>query len=284
MTGRSCVLALVAIVATACGVTGSGADAGGFRDGKADWPGGDGDVDAAADLGEAEDSDLAADGPTDRDVPGDVQADVDRDAAAVPLEGFGAISGDCGVLDDEEWGAASPFFFRSTLDLGDAAFDPALLSAGAQEILAEGTAGGSSGNSEALAFDLLHRCELAELVLSETEVAYTDPDSKRTDILVLLDGRHVAVSVARAYNYPPTEPCQVERLRTLLARKLGDAEDAESHADPANDWDRSILSVIAYSDQCAEAVADAYAAIDDETRSDIILMVTVTDGADEFLY
>jgi hypothetical protein len=74
--------------------------------------------------------------------------------------------------------------------------DPVGVSAGAQEILAEGTAGGSSGYSEAFAFEVLHRCEGAELIKSETEIVYDTPGAL-TDILVRIDGMPVGVSVTR---------------------------------------------------------------------------------------
>jgi hypothetical protein len=283
MTWRYVVLAALAALAACDDGVGGDADADADVDGKTDvFDDGGGDADGDGDG----DSDGDADGDADADSDGDADGDGDGDGDGdlVPLDGFGAIAGDCGVLDDEEWGSASPFLFRASVDFGATAFDPSLLSEGAQEILAEGTAGGSSGESEALAFDFLYRCELAELVLSETEVVYTTSDSKRTDILVLIDGRDVAVSVVRAMNWPTTDPCQVTNLQDLLEGKLDDALDAELHADPANDWDRSILSVIAYDEQCADAAAEAYAAIDAESRADTILMLTVTDGDDEFIY
>ncbi len=249
---------------------------------------GDGDLDADgdADLDVDGDADLDVDGDAGGDADGDdlEDADADEGDGGEPLDGFGVVGGACGVLDDEEWTSTAPFLFRSSVDFGAEAFDPALLSAGAREILAEGTAGGSSGTSEAMAFDLLHRCEGAELLLSETEVEYLPGGSSITDFLASIDGRNVAVSVTRAYRYPPSEPCTVEALQTLLERKLEGAIDAEYHASPANPWERSILSVIAWSPQCADAVEAAYAGIDTTVRSDTIVMIAVTEGDDEFIY
>lgn len=230
-----------------------------------------------------------ADGDVDTDVDSDTDGDSDSDSdgdadESEPLDGFGVLSGACGVLDDGEWSVAEPFVFRNGLDFGTAAFDPALLSDGAQEILEEGTAGGSSGNSEAIAYDVLYRCELADLLLSETEVVYDDPDSSRTDFLASIDGRNVAVSVTRAYHHPPAEPCVEADLADLLARKLGAVLDAASHADPANPWERSILHVIAYNAQCADATMAAYNTLDAGIRADTIFVITVTDGEDEFIY
>jgi hypothetical protein len=244
-----------------------------------DGGGGDADADIDADI----DADSDADSGSDSGADGDIDSDSDTDGTG-PLDGFGTLSGDCGFLDEGEWGSTEPFLFRNVLDFGTAAFDPTLLSDGAQEILEEGTAGGSSGESEAVSYDILYRCELADLLLSETEVVYNDPDSQRIDYLASIDARNVGVSVTRAYHYPPAEPCVVADLVDLIDRKLVDILDAESHADPSNPWTRSILHVIAYSAQCADAAVSAYETIDSAVQADTIVVITVTEGADEFIY
>ncbi|MBN1770875.1 MAG: hypothetical protein JXB32_06440 [Deltaproteobacteria bacterium] len=252
------------------------------------------DADAEADVGpdvgpdadsfdEAEveaGADVEPDAGPDADVPAEAEADVPADA----LDGFGTLSGACGVLDDAEWTSSSPFLFRGSIDFGTTAYDPALLSEGAREILADGTAGGSSGESEAISYDVLYRCELAALLLSETEIAYDPPTSVKTDYLSSIDARNVGVSVTRAYRYPPSEPCLESSLATLLERKLRDCRTSQANAAPANPWGRSILHVIAYSAQCADATEAAYATLDAAVRSDVILYLTVTDGDDAFLY
>ncbi len=242
----------------------------------------DSDVDADVDADVDGDVDSDADGDSDVDADGDGDADSDGDE--VPLDGFGAIAGECGVLDDGEWDVDAPFVFRNVVDFGTEVFDSTLLSEGAQEILEEGTAGGSSENSEAISYDILYRCELADLLLSETEVEYTDPDSSRTDFLASIDGRNVAVSVTRAFHYPPSEPCVESEVASLLERKLGDVLDAADNAADSNPWERSILHIVAYNAQCADVVESAYETLDATTRADTILLVTVTDGDDEFIY
>ncbi len=256
-------------------------DGGGDGDGDVDSDvDGDSDSDVDVDVDVDVDSDIDSDSDGDTDDDGDTDTDEDFD----PLDGFGVITGACGVLDAAEWDSTEPFLFVNQIDFGEAEFDPSLLSAGAQEILADGTAGGSSGNSEALSYDLLYRCELAELLLTETEVVYTDPESSLTDFLAAIDEQNIGVSVTRAFHFPPEEPCVQADLADLLDRKLDDVLEAEANAAEANPWTRSILHVIAYNEQCAEAAQAAWDTLDAETRADTIVVITVTEGADEFLY
>jgi len=249
-------------------------------------PDGDPDVgpDADADADADADPDVGPDADADADPDVGPDADADADPDVEPLDGFGTLSGACGVLDDAEWTSSSPFLFRGTVDFGTTAYDPALLSDGAREILADGTAGGSSGESEAISYDVLYRCELAALLLSETEIVYDPPTSVKTDYLSSIDARNVGVSVTRAFRYPPTEPCLESSLATLLQRKLVDCGTSQDNADPSNPWGRSILHVIAYSPQCADATEAAYATLDAATKGDVIVYVTVTEGEDAFLY
>jgi hypothetical protein len=49
-------------------------------------------------------------------------------------------------------------------------------------------------------------------------------------------------------------------------------------------WVRQILSVLAWGPDHATVLADAWAALPADLRGDTILVVTVTDGDDAFLY
>ncbi|MEZ4236180.1 MAG: hypothetical protein R3F59_08455 [Myxococcota bacterium] len=230
-------------------------------------------------------------GDTGPDTPGDTAVATDTGVTpAVPLAGFGTLSGACGELDDGEWLSTDPALFRNTLDLTGLTWDPAQmqLSPGGQQILAEGTLGGSSGESEALAFDVLYRCELAALVLSETHIVYLDAGGKKTDILTGIDGRNVGVSVTRSLTYvDPTERCgPVDPLATeeLIVGKLQDLPLSEANASPKNPWERSLLSVIACDDAHADEVEAVWAAADPAVKGDALLVLTVTEGDDAFLY
>src|SRR6185436_17398087 len=112
----------------------------------------------------------------------------------------------CGVLGETELTGALPSLFRGNFDFGtDRYDDPAdrdQLTPGGQIIVAIPNAGGSSVYSEVFAFEELARCELAGLIKTETEIEYTDPNSKKADLLVTIDGHPIGVSVTRAVTFP----------------------------------------------------------------------------------
>ena len=162
------------------------------------------DRDAGNDVPDAGDPGEPDGGEPDGAEPDEGEPDGGEPVVEVPLPGFGAISGDCGVLDDELT-SPEPFYFVNRLDFADDVFDAedlVLLTEGGQRLMDTENAGGSSTVSEAFAFEVLHRCELATLLATETEVHYTTT-GKMTDLLVEIDGLRVGVSVARAYQVPP---------------------------------------------------------------------------------
>jgi len=228
--------------------------------------------------------DDTGDDDTGDDDTGDDDSGDDDDDTEVPLDGFGEISGDCGELDDDEWLVDDPFLFRNAIDFGSEELDETLLTAGAQEIIDEGNLGGSSIYSEAIAFEVLDRCELAALVATETEIVYLDDGGKKTDILVDIDGRSIGVSVTRAYHWPPSDPYTVEEAEELLDDKLSDVILSEANADPSNAWERSVLHVVAYDHQYADSVETAFTQLDPAVQDRTIIVLTVSDGEDEFLY
>ena len=142
--------------------------------------------------------------------------DAELDAGpAGPLEGFGALAGPCGRL-SAELSAATPSFYATSLDFMSDPFDdpedvPAL-TAGGQELLADGTLGGSSIVSEVFAFEALARCEGATLLKSEGEIVYAVEGTK-TDMLVSMEGLPIGVSVTRASRFPSTIPTRSRRPR-----------------------------------------------------------------------
>ena len=205
--------------------------------------------------------------------------------AALPRAGFGDISGDCWVLDDE-WSSAAAYIFTNAIDFGASGYtedDLALLTDGGQEIIADGNAGGSSVLSEVFAFEMLQRCEAASLLKTETEIDY-DTAGKITDLLVEIDGHKVGVSVTRAYGYPPEDPYTVAQATTLLEDKLADILVSTANVAENDAWVRQILHILAYAPEHAAAVATAHAAIDPSLTADTIVVVTTSDGDDEFIY
>lgn len=206
------------------------------------------------------------------------------DAGGLPLAGFGALSGDCDVLDDELT-AAGPSQFESAIDFAEPFTDEEAgrLTAGGQEMLAEGNAGGSSLYSEVFAFELLARCELAPLLKTETEVKYDGPGAI-TDLLVEIDGEKIGVSVTRAVAFPFDDPYTVEQAGELLERKLADILESTGHVAAVDRWQKQILAVIAYAPGHADSLAAALEQIPEETRADTIVWILVTGGADDFIY
>ncbi len=200
-----------------------------------------------------------------------------------PEDGFGELSGDCGGLDSVALSGGFSSVWN-TLDFGDTTYDPSLLSEGGQEIIADGNAGGSSLESEAIAFDVLYRCEGAALLATETEVEYIDDGGKKIDLLVDLAGLQVGVSVTRAYGYPPDDPYTVEQATDLLVDKLSDLQDIEQNVDDTHRFDARALHVLAYTPDHAESLRTALDELDEATLGAATLVVTVTEGDDAFLY
>lgn len=210
--------------------------------------------------------------------------DAGSDAGIDPL---GTIAGSCGVLDDLELLGAEPFYFENRFDFPMGFSDPddrSLLSEGAQELLSDGTAGGSSGLSEAISFEVLHRCEGAVLIKSEIEIVYDPPTSVKTDILVAIDGHRIGVSVTRAVGFPRDVPYTVDRARTLLEDKLADILVSSANVVEDDAWEKQILFVVAYADMHADSIMSAWELVDTTLRADTILWVMVSDGDDAFLY
>jgi len=193
------------------------------------------------------------------------------------------------VLDDGEWLSSDPFLFRTTVDFGSEAFDKTLLSAGGEEIVDDGGLNNGSVESEAIAFDALHRCEGASLLKTEGEVVYSDPNGKKTDVLTAIDGRWVGVSVTRALTFvTPTDRCgspSPSAMEGLLSDKLSDIPLSEANASGTKDaWERSVLSVVACDAAHADEIETAWTGLSANVKGDTIVMVLISEGDDTFLY
>lgn len=234
----------------------------------------------ASDLADAQDADDVADLNDLHDA-----TDGDMTTEAVPLPGFGTITGLCGIIDDELFDA-QPSYFVNTIDFAMDGYDDGdfgLLTAGGQEIITDGNAGGSSIMSEVFAYEVLARCELAVLLKTETEVVY-DTQSKITDLLVEIDGHKVGVSVTRAVGFPFEDPYTVEQARNLLEGKLSDIQLSSESVSAQDAWVKQILHVIAYAPMHADSLAAAFDMIDPAIKADTILWVTISEGDDAFIY
>lgn len=214
----------------------------------------------------------------------DASIDVAIDAASA---GFGELSGMCGVLNDPELLGASPLLVQDAMTFARAYVDPAdraLLTPGGVHLIETPNAGGSSEMSELFAFEQLARCEGASLVKTETEIVYTNIGGKKTDILVEIDGHKIGVSVTRAFAFPIGQPYTEQQATTLLTRKLDDIELSSANVTAADAWEKQILAYQAIDDQAAQTVVGVWNGLDAATKDDTILLVTVTNGDDLFIY
>lgn len=204
--------------------------------------------------------------------------------AGVPLDGFGDIAGRCGLIDPADLTSSAPGWVENSLDFQMMPFDYAALSTGGQKVHDDGNLGGSSLYSEIFAYEMLYRCELAALLMTEGEIEYLDEMGKKTDLLVEVDGLTIGVSVTRAVGFPPDAPYTVGQATSLLEGKLDDIVLSTANAHPNNAWEKQILHVLAYAEEHRVALETAYASLPTETKADTIVIVTVTHGDDDFVY
>lgn len=215
----------------------------------------------------------------------DASDDAGTDDAATMIPGFGTIVGACGRI-APELDTETPSFFVVRFDLADDPYDASdfdRLTAGAQEILTDGTVGGSSELSEALSYEVLARCEGATMLLaSEGEVTYSSPTSKRTDFVAEFD-ETIGVSVARAVIFPGTVPYTLAEAQRVIGGKLDDILDSSANV-TSHAWDKQILAVMAWDDVAADRVREAWEGFTPERRADTVVYVIVTDGMDRNIY
>lgn len=224
------------------------------------------------------------DAAVDHDAAGDAAIDTPAIDAAT---GFGELSGMCGVLNDPELLGGAPVLVQDAMTFARAYVDPddrSLLTAGGVHLIETPNAGGSSEMSELFAFEQLARCEGASLVKTETEITYTNSGGKKTDILVMIDGHKIGVSVTRAFAFPIGTPYTEQQATTLLTRKLDDIQLSTANVTAADAWEKQILAYQAIDDQAAQTVVGVWNGLDAATKADTILLVTVTNGEDLFIY
>jgi hypothetical protein len=158
-----------------------------------------------------------------------------------------------------------------------------MLTAGGARMMATPNAGGSSGLSEAFAYEQLARCELAPLLKTETEITY-DTAGKITDLMVEIDGHKIGVSVTRAVAYPFGQPYTLAAATTLLMRKLEDIQASTANVSAADRWSKQVLAYMSWDDQSTAMIDQAWSGIDPAIKGDTILLITTTFGDDQFLY
>jgi hypothetical protein len=245
------------------------------------------DLDAPDLIADMSAPDMAPDMPPIEDMPADMPADMGADMAAMgPLAGFGALTGDCRVL-DSELTSVTPHLFAGAIDFAMDPYDAGdlmKLTPGGQYIAQTPNAGGNSVLSEVFAFEVLARCEDAKLLKTETEITYENPRGKITDILVEIDGLKIGVSVVRAIAFPFNDPYPITEAERILRSKLEGIALSSDNVTAQDRWVKQILSVIAYTPMHAQQIRQAWMALEPELRGDTVLYVTATEGDDRPIY
>jgi hypothetical protein len=212
---------------------------------------------------------------------------VDIDAAVdAPPADLYTMSGMCGVLNDPELTGAAPLLVHDAMTFSRRYNDPAdraLLTPGGKTLVETPNAGGSSGYSEAFAFEQLARCEMAGLLKTETQIIY-DAAGKITDILVTIDGKKIGVSVVRAVQFPFGSPYTLSNATQILTKKLDDIQASSMNVSAGDKWVKQVLAVIAYDDQHADTIDQAWLGLAPSVKADTVVVVTATHGDDTFLY
>lgn len=199
---------------------------------------------------------------------------------------LGTLRGTCGTVRGMLRSAA-PSLLRNELSfMAPEMYVRGSLSPHGQRLFDSPNAGGSSIESEVMSVEVLHYCEGATLLRTETEVRYAPPDDSGpnsiTDALVTIDGMRVGVSVTRAYRPRPMVLGDMD-VRSLLETKLAGINRSSMRVLPEDRWVKQILHVFVVDDAVAAQVERAWNSISPALRADTIVIVTVTRGGG-FIY
>lgn len=229
------------------------------------------------------------------DMPGDAGNDTGADAPIVEdvpafrdgsTEVLGTLRGVCGMVRGMLH-HPGPSIVRNELTfMPPERYARDTLSPGGQRLFDTANAGGSSTESEVMSYEVLHFCDDAELLATETEIRYQPPDDSGansiTDLLVTIGGERVGVSVTRAY-VPMPMMLTDATVRDLLTRKLVGINRSSMRVLPEHRWVKQILHVFTANAAAADAVARIWATLDATTRADTIIVLTSTVGGG-FIY
>jgi hypothetical protein len=163
----------------------------------------------------------------------------------------------------------------------------ASFSTGGQTLFDTPNAGGSSIESEIMSFEILHYCEGATLLHTETEIGYAPPDDSGantiTDLEVEIGGKKVGVSVTRAFKPKPLVLTDLD-VQTLLEKKLEGVIRSSQRVLPADKWVKQILHVFVQDKDGHDAVVRVWNNVISPTlKADTIVLVTQTTGGG-FIY
>lgn len=238
--------------------------------------------DSWSDVGTTDSSSTPAVSP---DAGSDASTDALADASKFDI--LGTLTGGCGGL-VAELSKTTPSLQTNVLTFvaGEKYVKEAMSVPGGVKMFETANAGGSSGESEVMAFEILHLCEDATLLKTETEILYTPPDdagpNSITDLEVEIAKKKVGVSVTRAYKPAPMTMSDAD-VQTLLEKKLLGINRSSVRVLPADKWVKQILSVFVADADVEAAVERVLPKIDPTLRADTIVVLTRTVGGG-FIY
>jgi hypothetical protein len=190
-------------------------------------------------------------------------------------------SGACGVISSELTQATPSLENNLLVFVMGETYDKASLSPDGQRMFDTANAGGSSTESEVMSFEVLHYCEGAKLLHTETEIAYQPPDDSGantiTDLEVEIAGKKVGVSVTRAYR-PANQTLADADVKALLEKKLEGINRSSMRVLPQDKWVKQILHVFSVNKAATDAIGRVWKTIDAAIRADTIVLVTQTTG------
>lgn len=138
--------------------------------------------------------------------------------------------------------------------------------------------------SETFSMQILLQELNASLLKTESEILYTDPNGVKTDFLVNIVDFKVGVTVSRAFMFPFDDPFSFDTAVTLLSDQLENIIESSENVLPEDAWQKQILYIFTSTSDNANTLQAAYESISGLLTTDTILIITVTDGDDEFLY
>lgn len=189
---------------------------------------------------------------------------------------LGTLSGPCGLVRSLLGSPDSALVTDNLVFVDGETYERGALSSGGQELYDTPNAGGSSSESEVISYEVLHYCEGASLLKTETEIDYQGGGAI-TDILVEIDGKKVGVSVTRSWR-PSNQSYTDADVKALLEKKLKGINESSSSVVPVDKWVKQVLHVFTADKAATQAVERVFPTVTKEVRADTIVLVTETSG------
>lgn len=146
----------------------------------------------------------------------------------------------------------------------------------AQKIYSEPNAGGKSINSEAFSTNILDQLYGITNIIPEMEIEYKWYNYKKCDYLCTIFGQQVGVSVTRAMAFPDPSFFTPEDAQNLLKKKISGLLVAREGVITKYDFRKCILHMWCESSRIAEIIKKEYSTLDEYTKDNIIIVLTVT--------